>query len=386
MPHNITQNITLLGATGSVGKAACEFLQNHPNDFNVTAITGHRNIARLVEISELLKPEYAVLSDKKLWAECKIAFAQAKHQPKLLSGKEGLQEVASIKVDKVLAAIVGAAGLAPTLQAAKTGSTIALANKECLVMAGRFLMELADKILPVDSEHNAIFQVLSDKHEEVDELILTSSGGPFHGFTKAQMKDITPSQAIKHPNWSMGKKISVDSATMMNKALELIEAKHLFAMQADKLQVLIHPQQIIHSMVRYCDGSILAQMGAPDMYLPVAHTLAYPHRLPAPAKYQLDFTQHAHLTFEPPDKGKFPALQLVENILRSGQNTAIIFNAANEIAVEAFLQNRIPYFAITDVITQTLDDCQSQEPQNLDDIVFIDAQARKIAENIIKIS
>ncbi|MCH9852872.1 MAG: 1-deoxy-D-xylulose-5-phosphate reductoisomerase [Alphaproteobacteria bacterium] len=376
--------ITLLGATGSIGKAACEFLQNYPDKFDVAAISGHRNVARLVEISDLLKPELVVISDENYFDALKQAVSSATHQPRLAAGKSGLQEAATIKADRVLAAIVGAAGLSPTLQAAKSGASIALANKECLVMAGKFLMQSAHEILPVDSEHNAIFQVLSDKPNEIKEIILTSSGGAFREFTRKQMQHITPEQAMHHPNWSMGAKISVDSATMMNKALELIEAKHLFSMPAEKLKVIIHPQQIIHSMVRYCDGTILAQMGVPNMYLPVAHTLSYPHRLPAPAHHQFDFTDTTKFDFSLPDKVKFPALNLAEQILNAGQASAIIFNAANEIAVEAFLQKRISYLAITDIITRGLDEYHADEPKNLDDVILIDNKARQIVEEIIK--
>ena len=376
--------ITLLGATGSIGRASVEFLQNHLDKFEIVAITGHRNVARLVEIAELLKPELVVISDEACFADLKSALNSAKYQPRIATGIDGLLEAASLQADRVLAAIVGAAGLMPTLQAAKSGASIALANKECLVMAGNFLMQTAKEILPVDSEHNAIFQVLSDKPNEVAELILTSSGGPFRELTQSQMQDITPEQAVKHPNWSMGAKISVDSATMMNKALELIEAKHLFAMPAEKLKVIIHPQQIIHSMVRYCDGSILAQMGVPNMYLPVAHALSYPHRLPAPPEHQFDFTSNPKFDFFEADKVKFPALKLAEQVLAAGQTAAIIFNAANEIAVEAFLQNRISYLAITDIITRALDEYDADEPQILDDVILIDNKAREIAEYIIK--
>ncbi len=376
--------ITLLGATGSIGSASVEFLQNHLDRFEIVAITGHQNVARLVEISDLLKPELVVISDEACFADLKSAIKSAKYQPRLSTGKEGLLEAASLKADRVLAAIVGAAGLMPTLQAAKSGASIALANKECLVMAGKFLMQTAREILPVDSEHNAIFQVLSDKPNEVAELILTSSGGPFRELTKQQMQNITPEQAVKHPNWTMGAKISVDSATMMNKALELIEAKHLFNMPAEKLKVIIHPQQIIHSMVRYCDGSILAQMGVPNMYLPVAYTLSYPHRLPAPPQHQFDFTSNPKFDFFEADKVKFPALKLAEQVLVAGQAAAIIFNAANEIAVEAFLQNRISYLAITDMITRALDEYDADEPQNLDDVILIDNKTRQMTEYSIK--
>ncbi len=376
--------ITLLGATGSIGRAACEFLQNYPDRFEIAAITGHQNVARLVEISELLKPELIVISDEDYFATLKQAVSSAKHQPRLATGSEGLHEAATLQADRVLAAIVGAAGLLPTLQAAKSGASIALANKECLVMAGKFLMQSAREILPVDSEHNAIFQVLSNQKDEVAEIILTSSGGPFREFTHEKMQHITPEQAVQHPNWSMGAKISVDSATMMNKALELIEAKHLFAMPPEKLKLIIHPQQIIHSMVRYCDGSILAQMGVPNMYLPVAHTLSYPNRLPAPPHHQFDFANNPQFDFFASDNTRFPALNLAEQVLKAGQASAIIFNAANEIAVESFLQKRISYLAITDIITRILDEYDADEPKNLDDVILIDNKARQIVEESIK--
>ena len=376
--------ITLLGATGSVGRAACEFLQTHPEKFEVVAITGHRNVARLVEIANLLKPELVVISDPQKWAELQIAFDHSAYRPELACGIEGLKQASSIKVDKVLAAIVGAAGLSPTLQAAKNGAIIALANKECLVMAGKFLMELAPQILPVDSEHNAIFQVLSDNRTIVKKLILTSSGGPFHNFTPEQMQHITPAQAVKHPNWNMGAKISVDSATMMNKALELIEAKYLFQIPPDKLDIVVHPEQIIHSMVHYCDGSILAQMGVPDMYLPVAHALAYPERLPAPPQYHLDFTDCPNLTFCASDSAKFPALSMVKHILSAPQEYSITFNAANEIAVQAFLDSQISYLTMMDIVQATLDKANFRTPTSVYDVISIDKQARKIAQDTIK--
>ncbi len=384
-----SQRVTLLGATGAVGKAATDFLSANRTEYEIVAITGNRNVARLKEIALLLEPEWAVIADEAQWGELRGLFSTLEMQglkTKIAAGQDALIAAASHKVDKVLAAIVGAAGLKPTLAAAATTASIALANKECLIMAGNFFIEAAKEILPVDSEHNAIFQVLSGKpneiQNEVHAIVLTSSGGPFRNLTRNQMVNITPEQAIKHPNWTMGNKISIDSATMMNKALELIEAQFLFAIPSEKLKILIHPEQIIHSMVQFCDGSTLAQMGVTDMYLPVAYTFSYPNRLPAAPKYHLNFTEIAQLNFSPPNHERFPLLNLVRNVMQAGQEAAIIFNAANEVAVENFCQRKIPYLAIADIIADSLAQSHAPSPKNIEDVLDIDQQTRRLTKNI----
>ena len=382
------ERITLLGATGTVGKAATDFLQAYPEDFEIASITGDKNVARLAEIAKQLNPEFAALADESQWQNLKEAFNAPDMKglkTKIAVGDEAILDAAQQKTDKVLAAIVGGAGLKPTLKAAEQGAVIALANKECLVMAGHFFMEKASKILPVDSEHNAIFQILDgkDNAHEISKLILTSSGGPFRDTPLDALQKVTASDAIKHPNWVMGKKISVDSATMMNKALELIEAYYLFNMPPEKLEILIHPQQIIHSMVEYCDGSVLAQLGVTDMYLPTAHALSYPHRFDAPDPYRLNLAEIGRLDFSPPDFDRFPALKLAIEIIKHPQPNAIIFNAGNEVAVKHFLAGKLGYSDIVPLLDRLLQKSQNNVPRNIDDVLAIDHETRILAEKYI---
>ena len=379
------RRISILGSTGSIGCSTLDIVARHPGSYTLSALTAHRNVDRLIEQARQFRPEIAVIGDETHYRTLKDALSGT--QIEVAAGEGAVCEAAARGADWVMAAIVWAAGLAPTLEAVRHGATIALANKECLVCAGDvFTAAVANAgatLLPVDSEHNAIYQVFDfDQAERVDRIILTASGGPFRTWTKDQMGVATVEQAVAHPNWSMGAKISVDSATMMNKGLELIEAFHLFPVREEQIEILVHPQSVIHSMVGYVDGSVLAQLGVPDMRTPIAYTMAWPARMAAPAA-RLDLAQIASLTFETPDLERFPALALARQALRSGCGAPTVLNAANEIAVARFLERRLAFLDIARVVEATLDSIWGRGagvgPACLADVHALDADARREA-------
>ncbi|HJO74579.1 MAG TPA: 1-deoxy-D-xylulose-5-phosphate reductoisomerase [Rhodospirillales bacterium] len=379
------RSITILGSTGSVGCNTVELVENNPGDYVVEALTANSNIKLLVEQSLRLKPNTAVLADPEGYQALKEALAGTGIEA--AAGPDALIEAADRPADWVMASIVGAAGLKPTLTAVRRGATIGLANKECLVSAGdMFVKEVVTNgatLLPVDSEHSAIFQVFDfDNAERVHRIILTASGGPFREASLDEMAKMTPEQAVAHPNWDMGAKISVDSATMMNKGLELIEALHLFPVSGDQIEILVHPQSVIHSMVDYVDGSVLAQLGTPDMRTPIAYALAWPKRMAAHAP-RLDLAEIATLTFEAPDMDRFPALRLARQALNTGGAAPTVLNAANEVAVRHFLDKNIGFLDIARIVEETLIAAPDGRLANLDDVAEADAEARQIAEDLV---
>lgn len=376
--------LTLLGATGTIGQNTLKIVSAHPEKFRIAALTGANNIAVLAEQARRFRPERAVIANEALYAELKSALIGTGID--VAAGEQAVIESARMPADIVVSAIVGAVGLKPTLAAIESGGTIALANKECLVCAGGIVTREAakrgTKIIPVDSEHNAIFQVFDTDHPEwVESVTITASGGPFRNFTREQMQSVTPEQAVKHPNWSMGAKISVDSATLMNKGLELIEAFHLFPLVSGQLKVLIHPQSIVHALVSMVDGSVLAQMSHPDMCTPIAHALAWPQRIEAPVK-KLDFARIGSLQFEAPDIQRFPALRLARQALEAGGNAACVLNAANEIAVYRFLKGEIGFLDIAASVEKTLEAIPYSALNSLEDMFACDAEARRFAEGL----
>ena len=380
------RSVTILGSTGSVGCSTLDLLSRAPDSYAVEALTAHSNVALLAEQARQFRPKLAVIADDRHYLDLKKALEGSGVEA--AAGRAALLEAAARPAEWVMAAIVGAAGLEPTLTAVRRGSVVALANKETLVCAGRLMISEVAKhkatLLPVDSEHNAIFQVLDQERPEgVDHIILTASGGPFRTTPLEDMAVATPEQAVAHPNWDMGAKISVDSATMMNKGLEIIEAKHLFGLTPEEIRVLVHPQSVIHSAVAYIDGSVLAQMGSPDMRTPIAHTLAWPARMPAPVE-PLDLAAIGQLTFEAPDMERFPALRLAQESLADATSSPIILNAANEVAVEGFLAGRLGFLQIAELVERTLNALPGSEPQSIDEVQEIDAAARRAANDIVK--
>ena len=393
----MSQAVCILGATGSIGQSTLKILQRHPEAYSVFAVTAQSRIDELVNICQQYRPKVAVVPAAKVEEFSKLLQQHGLADIEILQDEAGLIAVAEhADVDIVMAAIVGAAGLLPTLAAVKAGKRVLLANKEALVMSGDIMMQAARDhgalLLPVDSEHNAIFQCLPQHYFEaerhgkpklgVSQILLTASGGPFLNHSLQQLEDVTPAQACKHPNWSMGQKISVDSATLMNKGLELIEACHLFAVQEQFVTVVVHPQSIIHSMVQYVDGSTLAQMGNPDMGTPIAHALAWPERISThvPA---LDLFMHSQLNFQEPDVIRFPALKLARQAMQSGGIAPTILNAANEIAVAAFLNNHIGFTEISQVVEHTLNQVETGAAESIELILQVDQLARSTAEKIV---
>ncbi len=378
--------LTILGATGSIGASTLDVVSRHPERFEVFALTGHTRIDVLAEQCARHRPRYAVVGDAAAATTLGGQLAMRGVGTEVLSGPQALVDVASAaEVDAVMAAIVGAAGLAPTLAAARAGKRVLLANKEALVMAGAVFMQAvaASKatLLPIDSEHNAVFQSMPDNGHGrggVRRILLTASGGPFRDTAVEDLSGVTVEQAVAHPNWSMGRKISVDSATMMNKGLEVIEAHWLFSLPAERIDVVIHPQSIVHSMVEYLDGSVLAQMGNPDMRTPIAHALAWPQRIESgvPA---LDLCRAGRLEFSAPDLARFPCLALAYDALRAGGNRAAVLNAANELAVDAFLQRRIGFLDIVGVVSETLASVADFAPDDLQAVLAADDDARRVA-------
>lgn len=379
--------LTVLGATGSIGASTLDVVAQHPERFEVVALTGHRRIDVLAQQCVNFRPRYAVTGDEAGARQLREQLAAQGISIEVMWGEQALIDVAQLgEVDAVMAAIVGAAGLPPALAAASAGKRVLLANKEALVMAGAVFMAEVRRagavLLPIDSEHNAIFQAMPAPGATVDRgvrrILLTASGGPFRTRTLDTLKTVSVEEAVAHPNWSMGRKISVDSATMMNKGLEVIEAHWLFDLSADQIEVVIHPQSVIHSMVEYLDGSVLAQLGNPDMRTPIAHALAWPERIDSGVS-SLDLCQIARLDFAAPDVVRFPCLALAYEALRCGGNRSAVLNAANEIAVEAFLARRIAYLAIADVVRSTLSQVADFAVADLESVNAADKLARQAA-------
>jgi 1-deoxy-D-xylulose-5-phosphate reductoisomerase len=387
------KGICILGATGSIGVNTLDVAARHPDKYKIVALSANSQVDRLVELCEQYLPEYAVMADAAAAAQLTTILKNKNSSVQVLSGIEGLEKIASLpQVDYVMAAIVGAAGLKPTLAAARAGKRILLANKEALVMSGKIFMDEVKKnhavLLPIDSEHNAIFQCLPEDYAKglsesgITKILLTGSGGPFRTKSVDELENVTPDEACAHPNWSMGRKISVDSATMMNKGLEIIEACWLFNTSPDNIQVVVHPQSVIHSMVQYSDGSVLAQLGQPDMRTPIAHALAWPERIESGVE-KLDLFAVAKLEFEPPDYERFPCLRLAEQAIRKGGTAPAILNAANEIAVASFLANELKFTDIAFIVEQTLDNLNSRPAESLTEILEDDLAARKEAQRLI---
>ena len=381
--------LTLLGATGSIGLSTLDVVSRHKDKYEIVALTANRNIELLAEQCETWKPKYAVIAEHDLAESLRTTLTSKGIDTEVLSGSEGLQYVAALpEAHYVMAAIVGAAGLLPTLAAAKAGKRVLLANKESLVMSGKLFMdtiyESGAELLPIDSEHNAIFQSMHANFKDglsetgVEKILLTASGGPFRTTPLDELKSVTPEQACAHPNWDMGRKISVDSATMMNKGLEVVEACWLFDTEPEKIQVVLHPQSVIHSMVQYVDGSVLAQLGNPDMRTPIAHGLAWPERI-ASAVEPLNIFDVAHLDFEIPDLERFPCLRLAREAMSAGGTSTAILNAANEVAVEAFLNNQIRFTEIPQLVETAMENISRVEADSIDTVLSADAEARRFA-------
>jgi len=379
------RRISILGATGSVGTSTLDLIERHPDRFEVVALSAARNVAALADAARRTHAELAVIDDHALLPELEQRLEGS--GCRAASGREALSEAAAGKADWVMAAIVGNAGLEPVMAAIEAGRTVALANKESLVTAGELMISTARRsgaiILPVDSEHNAIFQCLADNRScDIARLVLTASGGPFRERSRDQMAAMTPEQAVAHPNWSMGAKISVDSATMMNKGLELIEAHYLFGLPSERIDILVHPQSVIHSMVEYVDGSVLAQLGSPDMRIPIAHALAYPERMETPAE-KLDLARIGSLSFETPDLERFPALRVAREALEAGGAAPIVLNAANEEAVAAFLDRRIAFLDIVRTVEAAVARTSAAPPRSIAQVIDIDWEARAMAKGLM---
>ncbi len=383
--------VCIQGVTGSIGRQTLAVIDLHPQRFKVDAVSAHRDVVGLAEICARYQPRWAVIADSQRYADAKAAIAKASAQTTVLAGAGGLCEIAAQPaIDIVVAAIVGAAGLASTMAAAEAGKTLLLANKEALVMAGDLVTAAATAagatLLPIDSEHNGLYQCLpdgiADPDRGVDKLWLTASGGPFLRWSAEQINQATVAQAVAHPNWQMGRKISVDSATLMNKGLEVIEAQRLFGFDADRVGVLVHPQSIVHALVEYRDGSFLAHLGAPDMRTPIAHALGWPERIDSAARH-LDLASLSQLQFESPDHERFPCLNLAYQALRAGGSAPITLNAANEVAVEAFLNGVIGFGHIAGLVAETLSQLPVSSPESLDGVIALDQQSRALTEELL---
>ena len=388
------QNLTVLGSTGSIGASTLDVVARHPDKFRIVALTANLQVDLLFRQCVQFRPQYAVLLDEDAATRLRQLVREAGLSVEVLCGVAALEQVSVLpEVDAVMAAIVGAAGLRPTLAAARAGKKILLANKETLVMAGSVFMDAVrasgSVLLPIDSEHNAIFQALPQGYDGdlarngVRRILLTASGGPFRDTPLSGLADVTPEQACTHPNWSMGKKISVDSASMMNKGLEVIEARWLFNASADDIQVVVHPQSVIHSLVEYVDGSVIAQLGNPDMRIPIAYGLAWPERIDSGVK-SLDLFKVATMNFSAPDFDRFPCLALAYQALRAAGTAPPMLNAANEVAVSAFLDRQIPFLAIPRIIAGVLDALPVKAVGSLDDVLDADAEARHAAQQHIQ--
>jgi 1-deoxy-D-xylulose-5-phosphate reductoisomerase len=382
----MTRTISIFGATGSVGLSTLDLVRQHRDAYKVLALTANNNAADIAKLAIEFDADVAVVADEAAYPALKAALAGTRTQA--ATGEAALIDAARLGADWTMAAIVGCAGLPPTMAAIEQGKTVALANKEALVSAGELMLAKVSRsgatLLPVDSEHNAIFQCLNGANlGHVRKITLTASGGPFRTYTLDQMRSVTPAQACAHPNWDMGAKISIDSATMMNKGLELIEAHHLFPVGLDKIDILVHPQSVIHSMVEYVDRSTLAQMGSPDMRIPIASALAWPERI-STSCHPLDLAAIGQLTFEVPDASRFPALRLARSAIEHGGARPAILNAANEVAVAAFLAGQIGFLDIVAVGEAALDGYDASAPESLDALFMIDADARRYADAHIK--
>ena len=394
------RHICVLGSTGSIGASTLDVIRSHPDLFKVVSLTAHSNIELLAKQCDEFKPKIVVVGSAEAANHLNELLKSKGSKITVGHGSDALVAASTLtSVDTVMAAIVGAAGLVPTIEAAKLGKRILLANKEALVMAGDIFMSAITssgaELLPIDSEHNAIYQCLPDANTSnggsrgryssmgVKEILLTASGGPFRNHSLDQLKDVTPEQACAHPNWVMGRKISVDSATMMNKGLEVIEAHHLFGVPAEQIKVLIHPQSVIHSMVRYIDGSVIAQLGQPDMKTPIAYGLGWPLRIDAGVK-ELDFTAAHDLSFEPVDLKRFPCLSLSYQALSAGGLAPTILNAANEVAVDSFLKNEIRFTQISELVERVMNQTKVSDKLSLDSILKADKMARQDALRIVK--
>ena len=379
------RRITILGSTGSIGTSTIDLIERDPSSYRIEALTAYRNVDLLAEQARKFDAQFVAIGDSDKYADLKKAISRSNTE--VAAGPEAIVEAAARDADWVMAGIVGSAGLEPTLEAARQGAVVAFANKECLVCAGDLMLdEIARSgatLLPVDSEHNAIFQVFEfDRRETIEKIILTASGGPFRTWSLEEMRNVTPAEAVAHPNWDMGAKISVDSATMMNKGLELIEAFYLFGLPEDRIDILVHPQSIVHSMVSYVDGSVLAQLGSPDMRTPIAYTLAWPRRMEAPSP-RLDLGQIAKLTFENPDSERFPALRLARVALKTGGSAPTILNASNEEAVAGFLAEKVGFPDIARIVEETLEKMSGSEIRSVDDVLMVDAEARRVARDLM---
>jgi 1-deoxy-D-xylulose-5-phosphate reductoisomerase len=388
------KGVTVLGSTGSIGISTLDVIARHPDRYRVVALTANRDIEGLLEQCLRFQPQLAVMADKAAAVELVQRLRSRGSETEVLAGMEGLEQVAAMpETDYVMAAIVGAAGLLPALAAIRAGKRLLLANKEALVVSGRLFMEEARRhgaeILPIDSEHNAVYQCMpagtawGEEGSGVKRILLTASGGPFRNTPLSDMIDVTPEQACAHPNWDMGRKISVDSATMMNKGLEVIEAHWLFQMRPEQIDVVLHPQSVIHSMVEYVDGSVLAQLGNPDMRTPIAHALAWPQRIESGVE-SLDLFQVARLDFVAPDMVRFPCLKLAFEAVRAGGTAPVVLNAANEVAVAAFLDRRLGFLGIAELVDRTLQAIEVQPVEDLDQLLEMDRQARRLAEQALQ--
>jgi 1-deoxy-D-xylulose-5-phosphate reductoisomerase len=386
------QRVTVLGSTGSVGVSTLDVIARHPERFEVFALSAATKVEEMLAQCARFQPRFAVMASLPHARQLVDRLRASDLKTEVLMGADALETIASHdEVDGVMAAIVGAAGLGPCLAAARAGKRLMLANKEALVVGGELFMRAVRDggatLLPVDSEHSAIFQSLPEEPatwpRRIEKIILTASGGPFRTRAAGTLQDVTPEQACAHPNWSMGRKISVDSATMMNKALEVIEARYLFDVTPEQIEVVIHPQSVIHSMVQFTDGSVIAQLGTPDMRVPIAVGLSWPERIESGAA-RLDFRQMAAMTFEVPDAALFPGLALAWHALRGAPGTTAVLNAANEIAVEAFLDRRLRFDRIHAVNTETLAALSPSKPASLDDLLALDAEARSVAQAAVR--
>ena len=388
------KGITILGSTGSIGVNTLDVVSRHKDKYELIALTANKEVNRLKEQCIAWRPRYAVMADVECAERLELALSEPAPEVKVLAGLEGLQQVAALpETDYVMAAIVGAAGLIPTLAAARAGKRILLANKESLVMSGKIFMDAVRQygaeLLPIDSEHNAVFQCMPPDFRKglaetgVVRILLTASGGPFRNTDLSRLDTVTPDEACAHPNWVMGRKISVDSATMMNKGLEVIEACWLFNTAPDCVQVVIHPQSVIHSLVEYSDGSVLAQLGNPDMRTPIAHAMAWPQRITSGVD-RLDLVDVGQLNFEMPDPGRFPCLRLAAEAMTSGGTATAVLNAANEIAVEEFLQHRIRFTEIPKIVESTLSAITPVAAESLEIVLETDRKAREHARSLVR--
>ncbi len=382
----MVKQLCILGSTGSIGTQTLDVVRAYPDRYSVYAICANRSVDKLVEQAKEFQPEVVCIADESLYEPLRAALADL--PIKVWAGSESIAEVVTMpSIDVVVAAMVGYAGLRPTIEAIKAGKTIALANKETLVVAGEIICELAlqhhTPILPVDSEHSAIFQSLvGEDRSEIEKILLTASGGPFRTFSLEQMQTVTAADALKHPNWEMGAKITIDSASMMNKGFEVIEAKWLFGVPVEKIQVLVHPQSIVHSAVQFTDGAIKAQLGAPDMKLPIQYALSFPERLASDFP-RADLFALKNLTFEEPDMHRFPNLGLAYEAMRRGGNIPCVLNAANEVVNLAFREGRCGFLQMSDIISQTMDKAAYIQKPTYEDYVQTDQEARKIAEDLL---